>query len=133
MKILNSKPVKNSRVEKEDFSSMNILDAIEKNNNIPHSAVGGNYEYVIKMENEEVNEIISQDENRDSVLVSFKIKKKYNREFREFIEESGFTSAEFWRRAAFVVMRDPSLLSSVDDLERGYRRTLGPSRHHKLG
>lgn len=46
-------------------------------------------------------------------------------------KSEGLNITEFWRRAAFAVMRDPKLLYSVDDIESEFRQHLGPSRHHR--
>lgn len=41
---------------------------------------------------------------------------------------AGMPKTEFVRRAIFIAMKNPKLLSSVEDMEAEYRDELGPSR-----
>lgn len=63
-------------------------------------------------------------------MVSAKRLSAYKSAARQFAADNGMTYSEFQRRSEFAMMRHPTLLASVDDLEAEYQSLLSGSRWH---
>lgn len=63
--------------------------------------------------------------------LTFKLTTEYKDAVTELATSRNEPISEVTRRALFAVLRNPNLLDEVEDTEREYRQSLGPSRHHK--